>query len=129
MGPQPGQMTRGYRWASAITLSASLLVITMDMTILSLALPFMAAELDPTASQQLWIVDVYSLVLAGLLVPAAAIADRLGRRRMLFVGYAIFAVVSLLILVAPTAGSVIAVRAFLRLGGSFICLSLDPDAT
>ena len=85
-------------WAAVAVLSASLLVITMDMTILNIALPEMAAELHPTSDQQLWIVDVYSLVLAGLLVSWAAIADRWGRKRMLMLGYGIFLVASLLVL-------------------------------
>lgn len=107
-------------WAAVAVLSASLLVVTMDMTILNIALPEMAAELRPSANQQLWIVDVYSLVLAGLLVSFAAIADRWGRKRMLMLGYAIFFAVSLLVLLADTAESVIALRALLGIGGAMI---------
>lgn len=107
-------------WAAVAVLSASLLVVTMDMTILNIALPEMAAELHPTSDQQLWIVDVYSLVLAGLLVSWAAVADRWGRKRMLMLGYSIFLVGSLLVLVADTAEMVIAVRAFLGVGGAMI---------
>ena len=107
-------------WAAVAVLSASLLVVTMDMTILNIALPEMSAELRPSATQQLWVVDVYSLVLAGLLVSFAAIADRVGRKRMLMTGYAIFLVASLLVLLADTAESVIALRAFLGIGGAMI---------
>ncbi|WP_068266110.1 MFS transporter [Janibacter limosus] len=107
-------------WACVAVLSASLLVVTMDMTILNIALPEMSAELRPTATQQLWIIDVYSLVLAGLLVSFAAIADRIGRKRMLMTGYAIFLVASLLVLLADTAESVIALRIFLGVGGAMI---------
>lgn len=107
-------------WAAVAVLSASLLVITMDMTILNIALPEMAAELHPTSDQQLWIVDVYSLVLAGLLVSWAAVADRWGRKRMLLLGYGIFLVASLLVLVADSAEAVIAIRAFLGVGGAMI---------
>ena len=117
--PRPA-LSRGRRWAAVAVLTASLLVITMDMTILNIALPAMAAELHPTSAQQLWIVDVYSLVLAGLLVPFAAIADRWGRKRMLMLGYSIFGGASLLVLVADSAEGVIAVRAFLGLGGAMI---------
>ncbi len=108
------------RWGAVAVLSASLLVITMDMTILNIALPDIAAELQPTANDQLWIVDVYSLVLAGLLVSWAAIADRWGRRRMLMLGYSIFAAASLLVLIADSAPAVIAIRAFLGVGGAMI---------
>ncbi|EGD54602.1 MFS transporter [Gordonia neofelifaecis] len=107
-------------WIATAVLSASLLVIVMDMTILNIALPAMSADLEPTATQLLWIVDVYSLVLAGLLVPAASLADRWGRKRMLLVGYTIFGGASLLVLVAESAPAVIAVRALLGIGGAFI---------
>ncbi|BAJ32873.1 MULTISPECIES: MFS transporter [Kitasatospora] len=117
--PAPA-LSRGRRWAALAVLSASLLVITMDMTILNIALPSMAAELHPTSAQQLWLVDVYSLVLAGLLVSVAAIADRWGRKRMLMLGYAVFAGASLLVLAADTAGEVIAVRALLGIGGAMV---------
>lgn len=114
------QLSKARRWAALAVLTASLLVITMDMTILNIALPDLAAELHPTAEQQLWIVDIYSLVLAGLLVSWAAIADRWGRKRMLMLGYAIFSIASLLVLFATTAESVIAIRAFLGVGGAMI---------
>lgn len=113
-------LPRWRRWAAVAVLTASLLVITMDMTILNIALPQISAELHPTAEQQLWIVDIYSLVLAGLLVSWAAIADRWGRKRMLMLGYAIFAIASLLVLFAESAEAVIAIRAFLGIGGAMI---------
>lgn len=116
----PLSLSRGRRWAAVAVLTASLLVITMDMTILNIALPEMAAELHPTSDQQLWIIDVYSLVLAGLLVSFAAIADRWGRKRMLLLGYTIFGGASLLILFATSAESVIAIRALLGIGGAMI---------
>lgn len=113
-------VSRARRWASLVVLSASLLVITMDMTILNIALPEMAAELRPSAAQQLWIVDIYALVLAGLLVSFAAIGDRWGRKRMLLLGYSIFGLVSLLVLTIDTAEAVVAIRALLGVGGAMI---------
>lgn len=117
--PRP-TLSRRRRWAAVAVLTASLLVITMDMTILNIALPAIAAELHPTSDQQLWIIDVYSLILAGLLIPFAAVADRWGRKRMLMLGYSIFGGASLLILIADSAEAVIAVRAFLGIGGAMI---------
>ena len=116
----PTPLSKGRRWAAVAVLTASLLVITMDMTILNIALPEMAAELHPTSDQQLWIIDVYSLVLAGLLVSFAAIADRWGRKRMLMLGYSIFGGASLLVFFATTAEGVIAIRAVLGIGGAMI---------
>lgn len=74
----------------------------MDMTILNIALPQMTAGLSPTSTQQLWIIDIYSLIQAGLLVSFAAIADCFGLKRMLMLGYSIFAVASLGVLITET---------------------------
>lgn len=108
------------RWAGLAVLCASLLVVVMDMTILSLALPAIAAELRPGAVEQLWMVDVYALVLAGLLVTASALGDRWGRRRMLVAGFATFGVASTAVLVVDSPAGVIAVRALLGVGGAMI---------
>ena len=108
------------RWASVGVLSASLLVIVMDLTVLNIAIPDMSADLRPTSSQLLWIVDAYSLVLAGLLVTASAIGDRWGRRRMLLAGYAVFGGASALVLLADSAAAVIVLRALLGIGGAMI---------
>jgi MFS transporter, DHA2 family, multidrug resistance protein len=108
------------RWAGLAVLAASLLVVVMDMTILNVALPDLTADLRPSAVTQLWIVDAYALVLAGLLVPLSALADRWGRRRMLLTGFTLFGVASLLVLVADSAGAVVAVRVLLGVGGAAI---------
>ncbi|MFC4564930.1 MFS transporter [Nocardiopsis mangrovi] len=108
------------RWASLAVLSASLLVVTMDMTILNVALPELAADLRPTAEQQLWIVDVYSLVLAGLLVSMSTLGDRWGRKKLLLAGFAVFGGASLLVLAADSPAVVIAVRALLGVGGAMV---------
>lgn len=113
-------LSRTGRWAATGVLTASLLVITMDMTILTIALPTLAAELQPSSTQQLWIMDIYSLVLAGLLVSWSAVADRWGRKKMLMLGYSFFIVASLLIVIADSAAQVIAIRAFLGVGGAMI---------
>ncbi len=109
-----------HRWACLVVLSASLLVIMMDITVLNVALPDLAAQLRPTANQQLWIVDAYSLALAGLLVPMSALADRWGRKRLLLTGFTVFGGVSLLVLAAASPAAVIAVRALLGAGGAMI---------
>lgn len=108
------------RWASAGILSASLLVITVDLTILNVALPDLAGDLRPSASQQLWIVDSYSLVLAGLLLSMSSLADRWGRKRMLLAGFAVFGGVSALVLLADSPEFVIVLRALLGVGGAMI---------
>lgn len=133
--PEEVAATGRRRWAGLAVLAASLLVVVMDMTVLNVALPELTADLGAGALAQLWIVDVYSLVLAGLLVPVAALADRWGRRRMLLTGFTIFALASLAALVARSAGDVIAIRALLGIGGAMIMpatlsliRALFPDA-
>lgn len=116
----PPALPVGRRWACLTVLSAGLLVISMDMTVLNVALPDLAADPAPTASGQLWIVDVYSLVLAGLLVPMSALADRWGRRRLLLAGFAVFGGASLMVSAADSPATVIAVRALLGVGGAMI---------
>ncbi|HEY2225506.1 MFS transporter [Actinomycetospora sp.] len=100
------------------TLTAPVLLITLDMTVLGAALPAISADLRPGAAEQLWIVDIYSFVLAGLLVVAGGLGDRLGRRRLLLVGAAAFGLASLAAAFAPTAGALVAARALLGLGGA-----------
>lgn len=117
---RPGACDGRRRWAGLAVLAASLLVVVMDMTILNVALPDLVADLRPGPISQLWIVDVYALVLAGLLVPVAALADRWGRRRMLLTGFAIFGLGSLLVLLAASPAAVIAVRVLLGVGGAMI---------
>lgn len=108
------------RWAGLAVLSASLLLVVMDMTILNVALPAITADLAPTSVQQLWMVDAYPLVLAGLLVTVSALGDRWGRKRMLLTGFTVFGVASMLVLLADSPGDVIAVRALLGVGGAMI---------
>lgn len=118
--PKASPLSRARRWAALAVLSASLVVISIDMTILNVALPHITADLEATSAQQLWIVDIYSLVLAGLLVPMSAIADRFGRKRILLGGFAVFALASLLVLFAQDAGTLIAIRSLLGIGGAMI---------
>src|SRR4051812_15365057 len=100
------------------TLIAPVLLITLDMTVLGAALPAISEDLRPGAATQLWIVDVYSFVLAGLLVVAGGLGDRLGRRRLLLAGAAAFGLASVAAAFAPSAGALVAARALLGLGGA-----------
>ena len=108
------------RWWALAVLTASLLVVVMDMTILNVALPEMVTELQLTSVAQLWVVDAYALALAGLLVPITALGDRWGRKRMLVGGYVVFTVGSLGVLWADSAADVVALRALLGVGGAMV---------
>ncbi len=94
------------------------LVASMDVSVLFFAVPFIARDLAPTATQQLWIFDVYGFVLAGLLLPMGALGDRIGRRRLLLVGVALFAAASVIAAYATSATMLIVARALLGVGGA-----------
>ncbi|WP_175652323.1 MFS transporter [Pseudomonas sp. Marseille-P9899] len=96
------------------------LLVTIDNTILNFALPRIAVALNPSAAGQLWMIDAYSLVLAGLLVTMGGTGDRVGHRRMLFIGCGGFAVVSLLLALSVHAWQLICGRALLGIFGAMI---------
>ncbi|UGY95114.1 MFS transporter [Streptomyces gobiensis] len=101
-------------------LCASLLLVAMDATILNIALPSLIDDLQPSGRAQLWIIDIYGLVLGGLLVTAGALSDRWGRKLLFLVGFVLFGVASV---VAATAGSseqLIAGRVLLGVGGAMV---------
>lgn len=113
-------MTSKKRWTALVVLAVSLFVVTMDMTILIMALPELVRELEPSGTQQLWIVDIYSLVLAGFIIPLSAFADKWGRKKALLTGFALFGLVSLAIFFAESAEFVIAIRFLLVIAGALI---------
>ena len=113
-------MSRMHRWAALMVLLFAQFVLSIDLTVLNVALSSMTAELQPTSDEQLWIVDAYSLVLAGLLVSASSLSDRVGRKKMLLGGALVFCIGSALILWASTPWQVVAIRAFLGLGAAMI---------
>ncbi|WP_166318561.1 MFS transporter [Microbacterium excoecariae] len=105
-------------WAALVVLMLPVLLVSMDNTILNFALPAIARDLEPSSIEQLWIIDAYSLVLAGLLVTAGSLGDRLGRRRILLIGAIGFTLVSVAAVFAPTAGWLIAARAGMGVFGA-----------
>lgn len=111
----------GWRgWAALVVLMLPVLLVSVDNTVLSFALPSIALELEPSSTQQLWIIDAYPLVLAGLLVTMGTLGDRYGRRRMLLIGATGFAAVSALAAFAPTAAWLIAARAGMGVFGAML---------
>jgi MFS transporter, DHA2 family, multidrug resistance protein len=106
-------------WALAV-LMLPVLLVAVDNTVLSFAVPAISLALQPDAEQLLWIIDIYPLVLAGLLVPMGSAADRFGRRRLLLIGSMGFAAVSLVAAFAPSAAALIACRAVLGFFGAML---------
>ena len=107
-------------WTGLAVLLLPTLVLTMDMGVLFFAVPFISTDLRPSGTQQLWILDAYSFLLAGLLVPMGALGDRIGRRRLLVLGATGFAAASLLAAYADGAAGLIAARAVLGVAGATV---------
>lgn len=98
----------------------SLLIVSMDATIVNVAIPAIRSDLAATPSQMQWVVDIYTLVLASLLILAGATGDRFGRRRVFQIGLGIFAFGSLLCSIAPDIHMLIGARLVQGLGGSMM---------
>jgi MFS transporter, DHA2 family, multidrug resistance protein len=105
-------------WSGLGLLALPTMLLGLDVTVLYLVLPSMAAELNPTATQTLWIMDAYGFFIAGFLITMGTLGDRIGRRRLLTIGVAAFAAVSILAAFAPNAGLLILARALLGIAGA-----------
>ncbi|HET9349266.1 MAG TPA: MFS transporter [Arthrobacter sp.] len=107
-------------WLALALLMFPVLLVAVDNTALTFALPAIARSLDASGVELLWIVDAYPLVLAGLLVAKGSLGDRIGRRRLLFVGSTGFAAVSAVTAFAPSAEWLVAGRAGLGFFGAML---------
>ncbi|WP_405822757.1 MFS transporter [Streptomyces sp. NBC_00838] len=105
-------------WIALGVLMLPLLLVSMDISILYFAIPFVSQDLEPSATQQLWILDMYGFVLAGLLITMGALGDRIGRRKLVLAGAAVFGAASVAAAYAHSADALIGVRALLGLGGA-----------
>jgi EmrB/QacA subfamily drug resistance transporter len=116
------EQTKGYRnrWIALAFMAISLLVISLDNTVLSLALPSIAEGLGSSASQLQWVVDAYILAIAGLLLTMGYLGDRLGRKPTLIVGLGIFALFSLGAALSNSTEMLIAMRAMMGIGAAII---------
>ncbi|WP_251067588.1 MFS transporter, partial [Streptomyces sp. ISL-36] len=105
-------------WTALGVLMLPLLLVSMDVSVLYFAIPSISADLRPGATAQLWILDMYGFVLAGLLITMGAWGDRVGRRRVLLGGAALFGIASLAAAYAHSPGTLIAARALLGVAGA-----------
>lgn len=101
-------------------LGAGLFLVAVDATVLHVALPDLVRQLRPGAAAQVWIVAIYPLTAAPLLLPSGTLGDRFGRRRVLVTGYVVFGVASLGCALAPGVPALLAARAALGVGGALI---------
>src|SRR5699024_5657846 len=111
-------MSRRRRWSLLAAVSSALLLIALDNSVLYTALPTLTRELGADGSASLWIVTAYPVVMAGLLLGAGTLGDRVGHVRMFHTGLVIFGAASLVATFAPTAGVLIAARALLAVGAA-----------
>jgi DHA2 family multidrug resistance protein-like MFS transporter len=105
-------------WTGLATLSLACLVLAMDLSVLYLAVPQLSADLEPSSTQLLWIVDVYGFLLAGFLITMGTLGDRIGRRRLLMIGAGAFGATSVLAAFSTSAEMLIAARALLGVAGA-----------
>jgi DHA2 family multidrug resistance protein-like MFS transporter len=107
-------------WVGLGVLTLPTLLISIDVSVLYVALPSLSRDLHASATQQLWILDIYSFLLAGLLVTMGGLADRIGTRRLLLIGGAAFGAVSVLAALSQSAEMLILARALLGVAGATI---------
>ena len=108
------------RWWMLGVTCLSVIVINLDLTILNIALPAISAALHAGTGDLQWLVDAYALVFAGVMLPAGMLGDRLGRKRLLLAGMAVFLAASLWCALSVSVGELIAARAFMGLGAGIV---------
>jgi MFS transporter, DHA2 family, multidrug resistance protein len=127
---------RRREWIALGVLALPTLLVTMDLSVLFLALPELTRDLRPSSAALLWITDIYGFLIAGSLITMGTLGDRLGRRRLLLAGGGLFAVASLLAAFSTSPGMLIAARALQGVAGATLApsslalirnLFADPD--
>ena len=111
--PDPDNPATPYplRWWGLAVLCCAIAILAIDTTVLNFAIPAITTDLYPSATQMLWVVDVYAFVVAALLVTMGTVGDRIGRRRLLLWGAFFFGVASVAAAFSRTPEMLIAARA------------------
>jgi DHA2 family multidrug resistance protein-like MFS transporter len=110
-------------WIGLGVIALPCLLYSMDLTVLNVAIPQISADLKPSSSQLLWIIDIYGFLVAGFLITMGTLGDRIGRRRLLLIGAAAFGVGSLLAAFSNSAEMLIVARALLGVAGATLAPS------
>lgn len=111
-------------WVAMAVLALPTFLVTMDFSVLYLAVPHLSADLAPSGIEQLWIVDIYGFLIAGFLVTMGTIGDRIGRKKLLLVGSAVFGLASVAAALATSPEMLIACRALLGVAGAAVMPSV-----
>jgi DHA2 family multidrug resistance protein-like MFS transporter len=120
-----GEGTRAGRreWIGLAVIALPCLLYSMDLTVLNVAVPHLSADLKPSSSQLLWIIDIYGFLVAGFLITMGTLGDRIGRRRLLLIGAVAFGAGSVLAAFSTSAEMLIAARALLGVAGATLAPS------
>lgn len=110
-------------WIGLAVIALPCLLYSMDLTVLNLAVPSISADLKPSSTQLLWIIDIYGFLVAGSLITMGTLGDRIGRRKMLLIGAAAFGIASVLAAFSNSAEMLIVTRAVLGLAGATLAPS------
>jgi DHA2 family multidrug resistance protein-like MFS transporter len=110
-------------WIGLAVIALPCMLYSMDLTVLHLAVPALSKDLAPSATQLLWIIDIYGFLVAGSLITMGTVGDRIGRRRLLLIGATAFGLASLVAAFATSAEMLIAARALLGLAGATLAPS------
>jgi DHA2 family multidrug resistance protein-like MFS transporter len=110
-------------WIGLAVIALPCLLYAMDLTVLTLAIPALTADLCPSSAELLWIVDIYGFLVAGFLITMGTLGDRIGRRRLLLIGAAAFGAASVLAAFSTSPGMLIAARAGLGIAGATLAPS------
>src|SRR5687767_11020007 len=110
-------------WIGLAVIALPCLLYSMDLTVLHLAVPQLSADLEPSSTQLLWIIDIYGFMVAGSLITMGTLGDRIGRRRLLLIGAAAFGIASVLAAFSTSAEMLIATRALLGIAGATVAPS------
>ncbi|MER6387394.1 MFS transporter [Streptomyces sp. NPDC059382] len=105
-------------WLGLAVLALPTLLLSIDVSVLHLAVPHISEGLNPSAAQMLWIIDIYGFLIAGFLVTMGTLGDRIGRRKLLLIGAAAFGVASLAAVFADSPAMLIAARAAMGIAGA-----------
>lgn len=107
-------------WLGLAVLALPTLLLSVDMTVLILALPDLSADLGASSTEQLWTIDIYGFMIAGLLVTMGSLGDRIGRRKLLLIGGTAFGLLSVLVAFSTSPEMLIVARALLGIAGATI---------
>lgn len=108
------------QWLTLVIIVLVYIPVAIDATVLHVAAPTLSMTLGASGNELLWIIDIYSLVMAGMVLPMGALGDRIGFKRLLLLGGGLFGLASLAAAFAHTAGWLIATRAVLAIGAAMI---------